>query len=369
MANRRTNKRTNKKTKRKSSTGKTANKIGIIVGINDDECMNYKLYPELKNIPEDIQELSEKNGKPSSDVSIAYVAQQRNKNKQIDILSVDDINVETFKQYDMVIGLFEATNLSINEGYDEFKRYLRVVRQSGVRFYPHPDFIDFAAHKFRWIKHLEKNGLPVLDTIAIRNDKGITYAKEVLKKIERKGWGEFITKPEVSAYSVGFKKWKPTTTPQQLQKYISDNYEDNMGDKILVQRYVKEFHDFHEIRTYWINNKYRYAIGTIIEHSVTKADGRLNILYDLPENEGGNIEMHVMKQLKYWGKKALKCIPHDTSLIVRIDFGCCIDNRKNCREYFINEIEYMPNVFCNKTKFPVISEMAKNIIRLSNLKK
>ena len=57
------------------------------------------------------------------------------------------------------------------------------------------------------------------------------------------------------------------------------------------------------------------------------------------------------------------------SLIVRIDFGCCIDNRKNCREYFINEIEYMPNVFCNKTKFPVISEMAKNIIRLSNLKK
>ena len=99
---------------------------------------------------------------------------------------MDDINVETFKQYDMVIGLFEATNLSINEGYDEFKRCLRVVRQSGVRFYPRPDFIDFAAHKFRWIKRLEKNGLPVLDTIAIRNDKGITYAKEVLKKIEEK---------------------------------------------------------------------------------------------------------------------------------------------------------------------------------------
>ena len=86
----------------------------------------------------------------------------------------------------MVIGLFEATNLSINAGYDEFKRYLRVVRQSKVRFYPHPDFIDFAAHKFKWIKHLEKHGIPVLDTIAIRNDKGITYAKEVLKKIEKK---------------------------------------------------------------------------------------------------------------------------------------------------------------------------------------
>ena len=362
--------RTKRKPKKRfTNNGKVAKKIGIIVGINDDECMNYKLYPVLKNIPKEIQELSEKNGKPSSDVSIAYLSQQKNKNKHIDILTANDINVETFKEYDMIIGLFEATNLSINEGYDEFKRYLSVARKSGVRFYPNPDFIDFAAHKFKWIKHLEKNNIPVLDTIAIRNDKGITYAKDILKQVEKKKWGEFITKPEVSAYSVGFKKWKPNTTPSQLQKYISDNYEDNMGDKILVQRYVKEFHDFHEIRTYWINNTYRYSIGTIIEHSNTLSDGRLNILYDLPKNEGGNIEMRVMKKLKYWGRKTLKCIPHDTSLIVRIDFGCCIDNRKNCRDYFVNEIEYMPNVFCNKTKYPVISEMAKNIIRLSNLKK
>lgn len=358
-----------RKTNRKTNKKKSSKKIGIIVGIFDDECMNYKLYPELKNIPKDVRELSEKNGKPASDVSIAYLAQKKYKNKNIDILTADDINVSKFKEYDMVIGLFEATNLSITEGYDAFKEYLRVVRKSGVRFYPHPDFIDFAAHKFKWIKHLEKHGLPVLDTIAIRNDKGITYAKDVLKQVEKKGWGEFITKPQVSAYSVGFKKWKPNTTPQQLQKYIRNNYEDNMGDKILVQRYVKEFHEFYEIRTYWINNKYRYAIGTIIEHSNTKSNGRLNILYDLPESEGGNIENHVMKKLKFFGNKALKCIPYDTSLIVRIDFGCCIDNKKNCREYFINEIEYMPNVFCNKTKFPVISEMAKNIIRLSNLKK
>ena len=91
--------------------------------------------------------------------------------------------------------------------------------------------------------------------------------------------------------------------------------------------------------------------------------------FNFPENEGGTLEMKLIRELKKGGKKALECMPCDTSLIVRIDFGCCVENKNVCREYFINEIEYMPNVFCNKTKFPVISEMAKNIIRLSNLKK
>ena len=69
--------RTTRKPRSKNkNTGKVANKIAIIVGINDDECMNYKFYPELKNIPEEIQELSEKNGKPASDVSIAYLLQK-----------------------------------------------------------------------------------------------------------------------------------------------------------------------------------------------------------------------------------------------------------------------------------------------------
>ena len=69
--------RTTRKPRSKNkNTGKVANKIAIIVGINDDECMNYK-FAELKNIPEEIQELSEKNGKPASDVSIAYLLQKR----------------------------------------------------------------------------------------------------------------------------------------------------------------------------------------------------------------------------------------------------------------------------------------------------
>ena len=83
MANRRRTKKP--RSKKIKILEKVANKIAIIVGINDDECMNYKFYPELKNIPEEIQELSEKNGKPASDVSIAYLLQKRNPKKQVDI--------------------------------------------------------------------------------------------------------------------------------------------------------------------------------------------------------------------------------------------------------------------------------------------
>ncbi len=345
-------------------------KIGIIVGIFADSCSNYDKYPQLEDMPEELYNLSNYEDEPSSDVSILYNLQKKYPNKTIDYLTLDDVTVETIKQYDLVIGLYEATNVNISEGNEAYRDYLNTIKRSKVNFYPRLDFIDFAANKYKWIKHLKKHDIPVLDTIVFENNKGKTYTNNILKRIKNKGWGTFITKPNISAYSHGFKVWKPTTTEKQFQKHVESNDKMNMGSKILAQRYVKEFHDFYEVRTYWINNKYKYAVGTIINiHTLGGVRDGESLTYDYPENEGGTLEMELMRKLKKMGKRILEIIPFDTSLIVRIDFGCCIDNKKNCREYFVNEIEYMPNLFCNEVEFPVIDEMAKNIIRLSNLKK
>ena len=344
-------------------------KIGIIVGIMADSCANYSLYPQLKDLPEELFNLSNYLDEPASDVSIVYNLQKKYPNKQIDALTMKDVTVEKFREYDIVIGLYEATNVNLTDGYDAFKKYLSVIKKSKVPFYPKPEFIDFAANKYKWISHLKKHGLPVLDTIVFDNNKGKAYTNQILKKIQNKGWGRFITKPNISAYSDGFRIWEPNTTNKQFQKYVENNIKRDIGPKILAQRYVKEFHDFYEVRTYWINNTYKYAVGTIIDMDTLGGvrDERLD--FNFPENEGGTLEMKLIRELKKVGKKALECIPYDTSLIVRIDFGCCIENKNICREYFINEIEYMPNLFCNDIEFPVIDEMSKNIIRLSNLKK
>ena len=47
-------------------------KIGIIVGIMADSCSNYELYPVLKDMPDELFDLSNYMDEPASDVSIAY---------------------------------------------------------------------------------------------------------------------------------------------------------------------------------------------------------------------------------------------------------------------------------------------------------
>ena len=95
------------------------------------------------------------------------------------------------------------------------------------------------------------------------------------------------------------------TTPQQLQKYISDTIRQYVllyPFKILCKS-VRV--NFMKIRNPTILHKYRYASRLLlnIQH---KSRWRLNILYDLHNLKGMcNIENH-MKKLKYFGNKALK---------------------------------------------------------------
>ena len=65
---------------------------------------------------------------------------------------------------------------------------------------------------------------------------------------------------------------------------------------------------------------------------------------DIPEV----IEQTLINRLKKIGKQVLSVIPKDSTglpFLLRIDFGCCLDNKKVCRDYFVNEIEYVPNLF------------------------
>ena len=52
-------------------------------------------------------------------------------------------------------------------------------------------------------------------------------------------------------------------------------------------------------------------------------------------------------------------------------FGCCLQNRKVCRDYFINEIEYLPNLFPEyNTHVDVLQKTGKSIIsKINSLKK
>ena len=59
-----------------------------------------------------------------------------------------------------------------------------------------------------------------------------------------------------------------------------------------------------------------------------------------------NIEPELLKECLEIGKKLLQDLfkDHEKLIQCRIDFACCMDNDKRCREFFINEIEICPTI-------------------------
>ena len=88
---------------------------------------------------------------------------------------------------------------------------------------------------------------------------------------------------------------------------------------------------------------------------------------DIPEV----IEQKLVNKLKKFGKQVIHLLPKDPTgkpFLLRIDFGCCLDNHKICRDYFVNEIEYVPNLFPEyATHIDVLQVVGKSILKKINI--
>ena len=63
-----------------------------------------------------------------------------------------------------------------------------------------------------------------------------------------------------------------------------------------------------------------------------------------------NVSPSVIKDIKRMGKKIVELYPKmnkfsDVPFFLRIDFGCCIDNKMDGKNYFLNEINMLVVVF------------------------
>ena len=101
--------------------------------------------------------------------------------------------------------------------------------------------------------------------------------------------------------------------------------------ELLIQSYIGEFLKYHEIKTIWINGKFQYAYGQKV-----KAETE-----DVVQSK---LDQKLLKELKKKGKEVMELLSKDfgTPFLLRIDWGCCLQNDSVCREYFLNEIECCP---------------------------
>lgn len=374
-------------------------KVGIVVGINTDAISEDRFPKWLEDIDDKTFNLSKEKWEDdyglSSDVAIAHYVRKMYKGADVEILTKKDVTLKRFNEFDVIFGFYcpyyNAHKLKSSDGY---KKYNDIIKKTTAIFCQPLELQKFVLNKKLYTDTLESNGIPVVETIAV-TIKDKMNVKNIINKIRiqcnRWGTNTFITKPQPGGFGIGFKKWyldKILKSDKGFISYIKKIEKQVRIEKplLLVQNFVPEFERFYEVRTYWLNGKYCHSMGTIIDPSSLGVGGFEKVKFAYPKSEYNarvfntydeipeKIEDELIEKLKTMGRKILKIIPQDKGgppFLFRIDFGCCVDNKKNCRDYFVNEIEYNPNLFPEySTHIDFLKRVGEAIIKKSkDLKK
>jgi hypothetical protein len=195
--------------------------------------------------------------------------------------------------------------------------------------------------KSNYMKKAVDIGIPVAPTIyASKEDR---TPESLLKQIQQRGWKTFLIKQSYSCGSIGLKKMQVADCEadlQTLQDYFSE-YDD--CSEYVVQEFIEGFSRNWEVRCFWFNGEFLYAIGNRAAFSTTEGE-KAGVV---SEEE---LPARFLKNAKEIGKRALKALPEDGTLTcIRTDIGCS-DSKIHDKEYqqwnetdrvfFLNEIEY-----------------------------
>ena len=76
-------------------------------------------------------------------------------------------------------------------------------------------------------------------------------------------------------------------------------------------------------------------------------------------------EKELLKECLDTAKKLLADIfkDHEPLVQCRVDFACCMNNDKRCREFFINEIEICPTIGEQESNGKAYKILAKELIK------
>jgi hypothetical protein len=208
-------------------------------------------------------------------------------------------------------------------------------------------------------------GIPVAPSLFAPKE-GRT-AESLLEDIQSQGWKDFILKQSYSSYSIGVKKMHVAdcvADPQILKDYF-DEFAD--CPEYVVQEFIEGFTRNWEVRCYWFEGEFLYAIAN--RSAVSTAEGeQVGIITE------DDIPQDFLERAKEIGKHALKALPQDGSqTLVRTDIGCsdsCIHDKdyqhwnEAEKTFFLNEIEpTAPTIFPRVLKFDSIPVWAEHYAR------
>jgi hypothetical protein len=301
-----------------------------------------------------------------SDVAMAMYLSHKHPKDEFDCILGDKVPSTSFLNgYDVVFVVYDMTEV-FNCGMRktcprETKQLEKMLADTKAFVFPYPDYHKYIVDKPKYYTDLARANIPVVPFFRSTPDDVLANVQGFRDTIEKKGWSGIIIKPSYAGYSSGikvfknFSRIKDSTVEKAMEKFKKLGF-----PAFTVAEFVPTFGQHFEIRTYWINGKYAYAVATLTE-SVGKAGG-LNVSdEDTFKSEGGKLPDELKKKLKEEGKKVIKAIPQYKygHPIMRIDFGCCIETSEECKaSYFVNEVETLAaNLLPEGTKFPVVEKL------------
>ncbi len=310
----------------------------------------------------------EENNTVPSDVAMAAYINYHHPSELVTLYDgsqVDKLTQQDLDEQDVIFVIYDAIEVfHCGERKTcpfESHKFERMLAKTTAFVYPHPDFHKYIITKPNYYADLRRAGIPVAPFFKVTPEAVIRAPAKFKQRVLAKGWKGAIIKPSYAGYSLGIKVLKDVsrTKVSTIRAHFKKLQQKGFPNAV-VQEFVPSFAKNYEIRTYWINERYAFSVGTLTE--AVGGGGGLPISgFNSFVSEGGELPDSILRQLKPVARKAISSIlqyPVKHPMI-RIDFGCCLSNDQCLESYFINEVETMAaNMLANHTHYPVVERTA-----------
>ena len=325
--------------------------LGILLGTNtafitDEYFKKNKKKLEVLKDPELFDEEMLKSEDIPYDYAIFCECRHIGRRNGYDVIPLygPTLTLEDCNECDFIFCIYEATFSFVTNGYDGYNHYMKCLKKTKAKVYPSVKMQEFILDKQTYMGYLEKKNYPIIPTEFVKVEEYMKNKSKVLNSIYRfmddGEYSELIMKPQLAGFKSGFKHYK-TVTDKSIDSYMRQMNKLTYK-KILVQPFVPEFLKYWEIKTMWHNGQFCYAYGTKVGGDVDDT---------VPVSQGGELDDKLVNQVKKVGEKIVRDIQktYGKQILLRIDFGCCIENDEICREYFVNEVETNPTMTDDET--------------------
>ena len=305
--------------------------IGIIIG-TEDEPISKDYYNKNKSSLKVLEEYDIYKDYIPYDYAIFAEIKKYGEKNGFNVIPLfgNELSLKECNQCDYIFSIYEGVYSFMNGGYKKYQQYMNILKKTKAKVFPSQKMQQFVIDKHKYLTYFDKKGYKITPTKYVNLSRYSIDA--IMKFIQKNKFMNIVIKPELGAFKSGFKVIKNPTNKkvsEYLKKLKKDGYR-----RILIQQYLSEFNKYGEIKTYWINNKNIYSYRQQWENG----DGLFQ--------SQNNIEKTLLNECRKTGRQLIKDIfnDHEQLIHIRIDFACCLDNNKQCRDFFINEIEICPTI-------------------------